>query len=333
MFFCAAEAPKPCRGKSLLTNRCCSTGSTHLVSPSSIMFYKLGILIPWFMIFLKKNNHQSPMARRKGKCHLLTEEKAVMVGMAASGLTVSQVARLSKLPRANPLVKGLLFFHFSFFILFLFFYHSPHVLCYTLTIFPYFFFSILNVFYVFSYFLYLILSSTLQFNTTQIFVIAVPFLQFFFFFVVVNLLPGTVLIRGLGYDFENLFQFLLVFYGCFPSIFSILSILRSFFLLVAVSFPLGQSGFASTGHVFEVDGDLRSKCIHKIQLVNMWEILSKKNLFFILFFCPTLVTCQKSVHPLDLINTADKTTLLKVKIGRKEKKKEKTKTCDFFFCY
>ncbi|KNZ46609.1 hypothetical protein VP01_7124g2 [Puccinia sorghi] len=41
------------------------------------------------------------MSSRKGKCHFSTEEKAVLVRMAASGSTVFQVARLLKLPRST----------------------------------------------------------------------------------------------------------------------------------------------------------------------------------------------------------------------------------------
>ncbi|KNZ55708.1 hypothetical protein VP01_2605g3 [Puccinia sorghi] len=47
----------------------------------------------------KKMTYQSLMARRKRKHHFLTKEKAVVVRMVASELTVLQVTRLSKLPR------------------------------------------------------------------------------------------------------------------------------------------------------------------------------------------------------------------------------------------
>ena len=39
------------------------------------------------------------MARNKGKHNLTTEWKAEVVGLAASGLRISQVAWLSKLPQ------------------------------------------------------------------------------------------------------------------------------------------------------------------------------------------------------------------------------------------
>ncbi|KAI7955142.1 hypothetical protein MJO28_005542 [Puccinia striiformis f. sp. tritici] len=49
------------------------------------------------------NQHRtSPsMTRNKGRKHLTTEQKAKVVGMKASGLTVSQVSRLAELPRST----------------------------------------------------------------------------------------------------------------------------------------------------------------------------------------------------------------------------------------
>ncbi|KAI7940603.1 hypothetical protein MJO28_012888 [Puccinia striiformis f. sp. tritici] len=41
------------------------------------------------------------MTRNKGRKHLTTEQKAKVVGMKASGLTVSQVSRLAELPRST----------------------------------------------------------------------------------------------------------------------------------------------------------------------------------------------------------------------------------------
>ena len=53
---------------------------------------------------MKKKQKQIPMA--KGKKHLTTEEKAIVVGMAADGASIAHVARKSNLPWST--VKAIL---------------------------------------------------------------------------------------------------------------------------------------------------------------------------------------------------------------------------------